>query len=122
MGVSKPDRKLGDRSFIVQRIEAYDLNHSFIAALGASSSHDDNNSMDMSADMNMQVQDHEAGTTTSTKTNAQEDQLESPSPPPAFDSFAWLAIGLSVAVGFGSAYYFKKSKHQLENTLKILKG
>jgi copper transport protein len=106
---------------IVQRISAYDLNHSFDATLGASSSHD-NNSMDMSADTNMQMQDHEAGTTTSTKTNAQEDQLESPSPPPAFDSFAWLAIGLSVAVGFGSAYYFKKSKHQLENTLKILKG
>ena len=105
---------------IVQRISAYDLNHSFDVSLGASSSHD-NNSMDMSADMNMQMQDHEAGTT-STKTNAQEDQLESPSPPPAFDSFAWLAIGLSVAVGFGSAYYFKKSKHQLENTLKILKG
>jgi copper transport protein len=105
---------------IVQRIGAYDLNHSFDVTLGASSSHD-NNSMDMSADMNMQMQDHEAGTT-STKTNAQEDQLESPSPPPAFDSFAWLAIGLAVAVGFGSAYYFKKSKHQLENTLKILKG
>lgn len=105
---------------IVQRIGAYDLNHSFDATLGASSSHD-NNSMDMSADMNMQMQDHDAGTT-STKTNAQEDQLESPSPPPAFDSFAWLAIGLAVAVGFGSAYYFKKSKHQLENTLKILKG
>jgi copper transport protein len=104
---------------IVQRISAYDLNHSFDVTLGASSSHD--NSMDMSADMNMQMQDHEAGTT-STKTNAQEDQLESPSPPPAFDSFAWLAIGLAVAVGFGSAYYFKKSKHQLENTLKILKG
>jgi hypothetical protein len=106
---------------IVQRISAYDLNHSFDVTLGASSSHD-NNSMDMSADTNMQMQDHEAGTTTSTKTNAQEDQLESPSPPPAFDSFAWLAIGLAVAVGFGSAYYFKKSKHQLENTLKILKG
>jgi copper transport protein len=104
---------------IVQRIGAYDLNHSFDVTLGVSSSHD--NSMDMSADMNMQMQDHEAGTT-STKTNAQEDQLESPSPPPAFDSFAWLAIGLAVAVGFGSAYYFKKSKHQLENTLKILKG
>jgi copper transport protein len=105
---------------IVQRISAYDLNHSFDVTLGTSSSHD-NNSMDMSADMNMQMQDHEAGTT-STKTNAQEDQLESPSPPPAFDLFAWLAIGLAVAVGFGSAYYFKKSKHQLENTLKILKG
>jgi copper transport protein len=103
---------------IVQRIGAYDLNHSFDATIGASSSHDN---MDMSADMNMQMQDHEAGTT-STNSNAQEDELESPPPPPAFDSFAWLAIGLSVAVGVGSAYYFKKSKQQLKNTLKTLEG
>jgi hypothetical protein len=103
---------------IVQRIGAYDLNHSFDATIGASSSHDN---MDMSADMNMQMQDHEAGTT-STNSNAQEDELESPPPPPAFDSFAWLAIGLSVAVGVGSAYYFKKSKQQLKNTLETLEG
>ncbi len=103
---------------IVQRIGAYDLNHSFDATIGASSSHDN---MDMSADMNMQMQDHEGGTT-STNSNAQEDELESPTPPPAFDSFAWLAIGLSVAVVVGSAYYFKKSKQQLKNTLKTLEG
>jgi copper transport protein len=103
---------------IVQRIGSYDLNHSFDATIGASSSHDN---MDMSADMNMQMQDHEAGTT-STNTNAQEDELESPPPPPAFDSFAWLAIGLSAAVGVGSAYYFKKSKQQLKNTLETLEG
>jgi hypothetical protein len=42
--------------------------------------------------------------------------------PPAFDSFAWLAIGLSVAVGAGTAYYFRKSKQQLEGTLKTLEG
>ena len=97
---------------------AYHLNHSFDATIGASTSHDN---MDMSADMNMQMQDHEGGTT-STNSNAQEDELESPPPPPAFDSFAWLAIGLSVAVGVGSAYYFKKSSEQLKNTLKTLEG
>jgi putative copper export protein/methionine-rich copper-binding protein CopC len=59
---------------IVQRIGAYDLNHSFDATIGASSSHDN---MDMSADMNMQMQDHDAGTT-STNTSAREDELESP--------------------------------------------
>jgi copper transport protein len=104
---------------IAQRIGAYDLNHSFDVTLGSSSSHDN---MDMSTDMNMQMQDHEAGTT-STNSNALEDELESPTPPaPALDSFAWLAIGLSVAVGAGSTYYFKKSKKQLEKTIKILEG
>jgi hypothetical protein len=78
--------------------------------------------MDMHTDMNMQMRDHEAGTT-STNSNALEDELESPAPPaPALDSFAWLAVGLSVAVGAASTYYFKKSKKQLENTIKILEG
>ena len=87
----------------VQRIGAYDLNHSFDATIGASSSHDN---MDMSGDENMQMQDSQAGNTR-TNTNVQEDDLGSS---PKVDSFAWLAIGLSVAVGAGSAYYFKKSK------------
>lgn len=104
---------------IVQRIGAYDLNHSFDVTLGSTSSHD---MMDMQTDMNMQMQDHEAGTT-STNSNALEDELESPAPPaPALDSFAWLAVGLSVAVGAASTYYFKKSKKQLEKTIKILEG
>jgi putative copper export protein/methionine-rich copper-binding protein CopC len=107
---------------IAQRIGAYDLNHSFDAALGASSDHQN---MDMSQEMNMHTQDHEASTsttitTTSTNTNATEDELESPSAPPAFDSFAWLAIGLSIVVGAGSAFYFRKSKKQLEGTLETL--
>jgi hypothetical protein len=49
-------------------------------------------------------------------------EAESESPPPSFDSFAWLAIGLSVIVGAGSVYYFKKSKQQIENTLKRLES
>ncbi|HZB81207.1 MAG TPA: CopD family protein, partial [Nitrososphaera sp.] len=87
---------------IVQRIGAYDLNHSFDATLETSSDHE---SMNMGADMNMHVEDHEASTatTTSANTNATEGELESPPAPPALDSFAWLAIGLSIAVGAASA-------------------
>jgi hypothetical protein len=69
------------------------------------------------------MEDHEASTAiTSANTNATEDELESPPAPPALDSFAWLAIGLSIAVGAASAYYFRKSKQQLQGTLKTLKG
>lgn len=80
--------------------------------------------MDMGVDMNMNMEDHEeAGTSTTTSdADATENELDFSSPsPPAFDSFAWLAFGLSVAVGVGSAYYFRKSKKQLEGTLKPLK-
>ena len=103
---------------VVQRIGAYDLNHSFDAAIGASSDHEN---MDMGSDMNMQMENHETAPSTRSDTDIIENELESPSPP-AFDSFAWLAIGLSVAVGAGTAYYFGKSKQQLEGTLKTLEG
>ena len=70
----------------------------------------------------MNMEDNEAGTYTTTS-DATENELDSSSSsPPAFDSFAWLAIGLSVAVGAASAYYFRKSKKQLEGTLKTLEG
>jgi copper transport protein len=103
---------------IVQRMGAYDLNHSFDATLGTSSDHEN---MDMSADMNMNMENHDAGTSATSDADTIENELES-APPPTFDSFAWLAIGLSVAVGAGSAYYFRKSKKQLEGTLKTLEG
>jgi hypothetical protein len=103
---------------IVQRIGAYDLNHSFEAVLGTSSDHEN---MDTGGNMNME--NHEVGTSTTSDADTIENELESStSPPPAFDSFAWLAVGLSVAVGAGSAYYFRKSKKQLEGTLKALEG
>jgi copper transport protein len=105
---------------IVQRIGAYDLNHSFDAALGASSDHQN---MDMSQEMHMHTQDHEASTTattvTSANTSTSEHELES-TIPPRFNSFTWLAIGLSIVVGAVSAYYFRKSKKQLEGTLETL--
>jgi hypothetical protein len=81
--------------------------------------------MDMGEEMSMNMEDHEAGTSTTTTsdTDATENELDSSSSsPPAFDSFTGLAIGLSVAVGAGSAYYFRKSKKQLEGTLKTLEG
>jgi copper transport protein len=105
---------------IVQRIGAYDLNHSFEAVLGAIPDHEN---MDMGADMNMNMnmEGHETSTSTTSDADTMENELESSSLP-AFDSFAWLAIGLSVAVGAGSAYYFRKSKKQLEGTIKTLEG
>jgi hypothetical protein len=93
--------------------ESY-TNHSFDATIEASPNHEN---MDMNTDMNMQTQ-HNTSSGSTTNNVAQEVELESP--PPAFDSFAWLALGLSVAVGVGSAYYFKKSKQQLEDTLRTL--
>ncbi|HEV3433057.1 MAG TPA: CopD family protein [Nitrososphaera sp.] len=103
---------------IVQRIGSYDLNHSFEVNLGAIANHEN---MDMSADMNMHMEDHEAPTSNTADTSTIEDDLQSSSPP-AFDSFAWLAIGLSLGVGAGSAYYFKKSKKQLEGTKRTFEG
>ena len=102
---------------VVQRIGAYDLNYSFEAALGAGSEHEN---MDMGANMNME--NNETGTSTTPNTSSLENELESPPSSPAFDSFAWLAIGLSVAVGVGSASYFRKSKKELESTIKTLEG
>ena len=102
---------------VVQRIGEYDLNYSFEAALGAGSEHEN---MDMGADMDME--NNETGTSTTSNASAIENELESPPSSPAFDSFAWLAIGLSVAVGVGSTYYFRKSKKQLEGTIKTLEG
>jgi hypothetical protein len=103
---------------IVQRIGAYDLNHSFDVTIGASSSHEN---MDMRTDMNMPMEDNNASRVGTTNNIAQEAGSES-SPQPAFDSFAWLAVGLSIAVGLGSAYYFKKSKQQLKDTIRTLEG
>ncbi len=43
-------------------------------------------------------------------------------PPPRFDSFAWLAIALAAAVVFGSAFYYRRSKQELEKTAEMLKA
>jgi copper transport protein len=110
---------------VVQRMGAYDLNHSFEASLEAISDHEN---MDMSTDMNMHMEAHEASNaTTNANTNAIENEIDpssssssSSSNPSALDSFAWLAIGLSIAVGVASAYYFRKSKQQLQSTLNML--
>ena len=41
---------------------------------------------------------------------------------PSFDSFTILAIILSVAAGFGSIIYFRKSKQQVRNTIAYFQG
>ena len=41
---------------------------------------------------------------------------------PAFDPFAWLTIGLSIVVGFGSAYYYKRGKQELRKTIEMLES
>jgi putative copper export protein len=41
---------------------------------------------------------------------------------PSFDSFTILAIILSVAAGFGSIIYFRKSKRQVRNTIAYFQG
>ncbi|MGC2573266.1 MAG: hypothetical protein WA364_17265, partial [Candidatus Nitrosopolaris sp.] len=43
-------------------------------------------------------------------------------PPPRFDSFAWLAIALAVAVVFGSIFYYRRSKQELRKTVEMLKA
>jgi len=43
-------------------------------------------------------------------------------PPPRFDSFAWLAIVLAVAVVLGSTFYYNRSKQELKNTVEMLDG
>jgi hypothetical protein len=83
------------------KVNVYDLNHSFEANLAASS---DMNNMDMGNNYNI---------------NNATMAVAEPAPP-AFDSFAWLAIGLSVAVAAISTFYFKRSKQQLRQTVKLL--
>ena len=85
---------------VVQRLNAYDLNHSFEANLAASS---DMNNMDMGNYSN--------------RNNAT--MVIAEPAPPAFDSFAWLAIGLSIAVAAISTFYFKRSKQQLRQSVKL---
>jgi hypothetical protein len=50
--------------------------------------------------------------------NNSNNNMEEPMPP--FDYFAWLMIGLSAAIVFGSAYYYKRSKQDLRKTIEML--
>ncbi|HEY1248364.1 MAG TPA: CopD family protein, partial [Nitrososphaera sp.] len=76
---------------IVQRVGAYDLNHSFEANLGAST-----NGNRMNTDMNMQMSGEANKTNPSmfSSSNSSTGQMDSEMPS-TFDSFAWLAISLS---------------------------
>lgn len=90
--------------FIAQRINAYDLNHSFTATLGNGSA--------------MQQQQQQPGMAMSMPgmqggSNATETA-------PSFDSFAVLAIVLAAAVAGGSAFYARQSRLQMKKTLAAL--
>jgi hypothetical protein len=92
-----------EADLIVQRINAYDINHGFEVQLTAG------HEMDM-AEMDHPTEDD----STITESNPEG------STPPTFDSFAILAIGLSVLVIMGSLYFYRKSKKQLEETIRAL--
>jgi hypothetical protein len=78
---------------IAQRVNAYDLNHSFTEKLESGS---------MSGMSSMPGMESTAET------------------PPSFDSFAALALGLAAAVAGGSAFYARQSRLQMKKTLAAL--
>ncbi len=108
-----------------QRTGAYDLNYDFnvnikqkptssptLAALPSPSP----NTPQLSK---QQQQQQKLSTSGTVGNNNSMNQSESP---PSFDSFALLAIVLAGLVIFGSAYYFKKSKQQLKETIEMFEN
>jgi copper transport protein len=82
---------------ITQRINAYDLNHSFTEKLGSGSMP----GMSSMSGMSMPG-------------------MENTETPPSFDSFAALALGLAAAVAGGSAFYARQSRLRMKRTLAAL--
>jgi putative copper export protein len=95
-----------EADLIVQRINAYDINHGFeIPLTGA-------HEMDM---MDMTEMEHATEQDSTITESNSEDSAQ-----PTFDSFAILAIGLSALVISGSLYFYRKSKKQLAETIRAL--
>jgi hypothetical protein len=91
-----------------QRVNAYDLNNEFDVTVKQKPL--------LSPVSSLSSLSNISSTSTATgNTNT----MNQPESAPSFDSFAILAIILSGLVIFGSAYYFKKSKQQLQQTLKM---
>jgi copper transport protein len=113
-----------------QRTGAYDLNYEFnvdlkqkptlspTSTLPSSSSSSSPNMHQLSQQQQHQQQQKLSPVGTVGNNNSM-NQSESP---PSFDSFALLAIVLAGLVIFGSAYYFKKSKQQLKETIKMFEN
>lgn len=89
-----------DIAMAAQRVEDLDLNYEFTAKVtNAPSVPQSTGTVNHAANNNNSMQE----------------------PPPRFDSFAWLAIGLALAVVFGSAFYYRRSKKELRKTIEMLK-
>lgn len=88
-----------DIALAAQRVQDLDLNYEFMAKVtNAPSAPESTGSANQAANSNISMQE----------------------PPPRFDSFAWLAIGLALAVVFGSAFYYRRSKQELGRTIEML--
>lgn len=105
-----------------QRINAYDLNNEFDVTVKSpppvSSSVSSVNSLQSST----QKSQHKSPSTNTLSTapaSSNSNMVNPPESAPSFDSFAILAIVLAGLVIFGSAYYFRKSKQQLQQTIKM---
>ncbi|HEX5519739.1 MAG TPA: hypothetical protein VFX18_04805, partial [Candidatus Nitrosocosmicus sp.] len=97
-----------------QRVNAYDLNNEFDVSVKQKPPLSPISSPS-SLSNTVRLPNMSASATATDNTNT----MNPPEYAPSFDSFAILAIILSGLVIFGSAYYFRKSKQQLQKTLKM---
>jgi hypothetical protein len=109
-----------------QRTGAYDLNYDFNANIKQKPTSSPTLAADQSPSPNtpqsskqQQQQQQKLSTSGIVGNNNSMNQSELP---PSFDSFALLAIVLAGLVILGSAYYFKKSKQQLKETLNMFEN
>jgi hypothetical protein len=89
-----------DIALSAQRVQDLDLNYEFTAKV-----------------TNAPSAPQSTGAVSQT-TNANNTMQE---PPPRFDSFAWIAIVLAVAVVLGSIFYYRRSKQELRKTVEMLR-
>jgi putative copper export protein/methionine-rich copper-binding protein CopC len=97
-----------------QRVNAYDLNNEFDVSVKQKPPLSPISSPS-SLSNTVRLPNMSASATATDNTNT----MNPPEYAPSFDSFAILAIILSGLVIFGSAYYFRRSKQQLQKTLKM---
>ncbi|MGN6630343.1 MAG: copper resistance CopC/CopD family protein [Candidatus Nitrosocosmicus sp.] len=97
-----------------QRVNAYDLNNEFDVSVKQKPPLSPISSPS-SLSNTVRLLNMSASATATDNTNTMNPHEYAPS----FDSFAILAIILSGLVIFGSTYYFRKSKQQLQKTLKM---
>jgi hypothetical protein len=87
-----------DISMVAQRVNDYDLNYKLT--------------------LNVTAAPYATSSVTHTGNNNINSIQEAQ--PSKIDSFTYLAIGLAIAVGAFSMYSYKRSKHELRNTIQML--